>query len=427
MVTSGTPRSVAVLGGGAVGLATAYSLQQQGVAVTVIESGVPGHGASWGNGGWLSPVLTIPTPAPGIPRMGMVESLQRDSAVRVSPLSDPSIVPWLLRFARRCTKSAFEDGSRRLAALSKGMFDGFDELSRLGVPIEVQRRGNLRACLSESEARDQLRELAPMRAAGFAVPAEILRKDEIHDLEPQLSDRVVAGFNLSEERDVDPTVMCARLTDLLRQGGAEIRSNTAVQSISVDGGRVRALETTDGPVTADAYVIAAGLNTRGLTRQLGVRLPLRGGKGYSFFVPADEAPSRPLYLSHTKVGVTPMADGYRVVGAMELADESFRINHRVVDAMASIARRFLRHGPPTGQGLSQLWAGMRPMTADGLPIIDRLPGIGNAYVNAGHGMTGVGLSMVSGSALADFVLSGQRPDALGAFTVDRTQPRGRSR
>lgn len=426
MATSGTPQSVVVIGGGAIGLATAHYLQSRGASVTVVESGTPGHGASWGNGGWLSPVLTIPTPAPGVPRMGIVEGLQRGTAVRVSPLRDPSMLPWLVRFARRCTKSAFEVGSDRLAALSRSMFDGFDELARLGVPVEVRQRGNLRACLSEAEARHQLAELAPMRAAGFAVPVDILRKAEIHEVEPQLSERVVAGFDLPDERDVDPTVLCASLADLLRHNGADIRTNTTVESIRVDAGRVTGLDTTDGPLRADAYVIAAGLKSRGLVADLGTRLPLRGGKGYSFFVPTEHAPGRPLYLSHTKVGVTPMADGLRVVGAMEIADESLRINHRVVEAMASIARRYLRHGPPTGQGLNQLWAGLRPMTADGLPIIDRLPDLRNAFVNAGHGMTGVGLSMVSGSALADFILSGKRPDILESFAIDRTQPRWRS-
>lgn len=415
-----------VIGGGVVGLATAHCLQRRGASVTVIEAGKPGHGASWGNGGWISPVLNIPTPAPGIPRMGVLETFQRESAVRVSPVSSPGMVPWLLRFARHCTKSAFEDGSRRLAALSHRMFDGFDDLVDLGVPVEIQQRGNLRACLSEAEARHQLAELAPMRDAGFAVPTDVLGSTEIHDLEPLLADSVAAGFDLPEERDVDPTILCAALAEFSRDSGADIRADTAVEGIRVEGGRVVGLETSDGPATADSYVIAAGLSTRQLVRTLGPRLPLRGGKGYSFFVPTEHAPARPLYLSHTKVGITPLGDGYRVVGAMEIADESVRINHRVVNAMATTARRYLRYGPPAGQGLQDVWAGLRPMTADGLPIIDRIPAVDNAYVNAGHGMTGVGLSMASGSALADFVMTKRRPDVLESFTVDRTQPRWRA-
>jgi len=410
---------VVVVGGGAIGLATAYYLQRHGSAVTIIESGRTGHGASWGNGGWLSPVLTIPTPAPGVPRMGIAESLQRDTAVKVRPHVSPAMIPWLLRFARYCTKSAYEAGSRRLAALSRGMFDGFDELTALGVEVGVQARGNLRACLTESEARHQLTELAPMRAAGYAVPSAVLRKDELHDLEPQLADHVMAGFELAEERHVDPRVLCTALTDLLTERGAEIRTDTAVRRVHVSGGRVTGVDTTGGPVSADTYVIAAGLSTRKLVSELGIRLPLRAGKGYSFFVPTEQAPARPLYLSHTKVGVTPLADGYRVVGAMELADETLRVNRRVVDAMAAIARTYLRRGPSDERDMTQLWAGLRPMTSDGLPIIDRLPNLRNTFVNTGHGMTGVGLSMVSGSALAEFVLDARRPDVLAPFTVDR--------
>src|SRR5699024_9776924 len=121
-------------------------------------------------------------------------------------------------------------------------------------------------------------------------------------------------------RDVDPTVLCASLVDLLHQLGTDIRTHTTVEAIRTERGRLVGLETTDGPLRADAYVVAAGLNTRDLVAGLGSRIPLRGGKGYSFFVSTENAPGRPLYLSHTKVGVTPMADGFRVVGAMEIAD-----------------------------------------------------------------------------------------------------------
>lgn len=408
-----------VVGAGAVGLATAYYLQKAGTAVTLVESGSAGRGTSWGNGGWLSPVLTVPTPAPGIPRMGIVESFQRDSAVAVRPHTSPTMIPWLLRFARNCTRSAYRSGAHQLATLAKGMFDGFDELSDIGVPIDVRHRGNLRACLTEAEARHQLAELAPMRATGYPVPETTLRKGEIHELEPQLADSVESGFQLPGERHVDPRQLCDALTDLLIERGAQVLSDTRATGIRVAGGRVTSIETTGEPVTAHAYVVAAGLESRQLVRDLGARLPLRAGKGYSFFVPTEHAPAGPLYLSHTKVGVTPLAGGYRVVGALEIADETLRVDRRVVNSMVAITRRYLREGPPQDASLSQLWAGLRPMTPDGLPLIGRVPHLGNAYVNTGHGMHGVGLSMVSGSALAEFVMTDRRPELITPFTLSR--------
>ncbi|GII66664.1 D-amino-acid dehydrogenase [Sphaerisporangium krabiense] len=413
--------SVTVIGGGAVGLATAYYLRKADLDVTIIESGRPGCSTSWGNGGWLSPVLSIPTPGPGVPRMGVAESFQRDSAVAIRPLTAPSMIPWLLRFARHCTRSSFESGSARLGALSREMFDGFDELADLGVPVEVPRKGNLRACLTEAEARHQLAELAPMRAAGYAVPTRIMGHEEIHELEPELSDQVRSGFNLTEERHVDPGAFCNTLAEYLVKRGVRLHTGTRVTAVHASGGRVTAVETTGGQVRADALVIAAGLDTRRIAAWLGARLPMRGGKGYSFFVPSEHSPAHPLYLSHTKVGVTPLKGGYRVLGGMEIADETLRINPRMVRGMVRVARRYLRHMPANEsvRELPHLWAGLRPMTPDGLPIIDHLPNLSNAYVNTGHGMLGVGLSMVSGAALTDFMLNGIRPDVLSPFGATR--------
>jgi len=417
--------SVTVIGGGAVGLATAYYLRKADLDVTVIESGRPGHATSWGNGGWLSPVLSIPTPGPGVPRMGITETFQRGSAVAIRPLAAPSMVPWLLRFARHCTRTAFQNGSAGLGALSRGMFDGFDELTDLGVPVEIPRHGNLRACLTEAEARHQLAELAPMRAAGYTVPHEIMGQEEIHELEPALSDQVRYGFNLPDERHVDPGAFCEALAGHLVARGVRLHTGTAVTAVHTSGGRVTGVETTAGPVRTDALVIAAGLDSRRIAAWLGTRLPLRAGKGYSFFVPSGHSPAHPLYLSHTKVGVTPLPGGFRVLGGMEIADETLRINPRVVRGMIRLARRYLRHMPANESlsELSQLWAGLRPMTPDGLPIIDRLPGLPNAYVNTGHGMLGVGLSMVSGAALTPFMLNGRRPGVLAPFGVDRPRAR----
>ncbi|TDD53529.1 FAD-dependent oxidoreductase [Nonomuraea terrae] len=413
--------SVTVIGGGAVGLATAYYLRKADLDVTVIESGRPGRAASWGNGGWLSPVLSIPTPGPGMPRMGVVESFQRDSAVAVRPHASPSMIPWLLRFARHCTRSAFESGSARLGALSREMFDGFDELADLGVPVEVPRRGNLRACLTEAEARRQLAGLAPMRSAGYTVPDRVMSAGEIHELEPELSDNVRSGFNLPDERHVDPGAFCDTLADHLVKQGVHLLADTRATGVRASGGRVTAVETTAGQVRSDALVVAAGLDTRLIAGWLGARLPIRGGKGYSFFVPSERSPSHPLYLSNTKVGVTPLKGGYRVLGGMELADETLRINPRMVRGMVRVADRYLRRIPAyeSMTELRDLWAGLRPMTPDGLPVIDHLPHLSNAYVNTGHGMLGVGLSMVSGSALADYMVNGRRPDVLAPFGATR--------
>ncbi|WP_395310503.1 FAD-dependent oxidoreductase [Mycobacterium sp. AMU20-3851] len=406
-----------VIGSGVMGLAAAYHLNQRGVGVHLIDADQPGRGASWGSGGWISPVLSGPTPAPGVPRMGITDTFQSGAAVSLRPDRSPSLLPWMARFALHCTRRAHARGTSRLAALSEHMLGAFDELDRAGIDIALHRAGNLRVCLSPEAARRELAALAPMRAYGFDVPATILSTDELHELEPTLSGQAQAGFLLPSETHVEPGAFTAALTDHLRARGVTLTTGDAVESLVVRDGAVREVRTTRGTFTADAVLITAGLGSRTLLRTVGVTIPLRGGKGYSFFIETPQAPRHPMYLSTSKVGVTPMPNGFRVVGGLEFGTEDRTIDRRMIGAMTATARRYLKW--PPGSAPTQVWAGLRPMTPDGLPIMDRIPDLRNGFVSTGHGMLGVGYSMTCGALMADFIVKSRKEAVLDGFSLTR--------
>lgn len=416
-----TPSKIVVIGGGPVGLATAFYLQKADCDVTVVEAGCIGQATSLGSGGWLSRALTMPTPAPGIPLMALRETLETGKAVSVHPLAAWNQVPWMLKFLRNCRQKSFEEGCTHLARLSALMWEGFDEVSEAGAAFDMYRAGNVRACFSEREASEQLKELAPMRRAGIRVPDRLLPKAELHELEPAFSDRVQSGFFLDEDRHVDPQSFTAALGDVLRRRGVTMLENCVATDFERSGGRVRAVITAGGRLSADAVVIATGLWSRAMAAKLDADLPMRAGKGYSFLVRLPQQPVHAAYLSNTKVGLTPIQGGVRVAGAMEIAKDNLHFNHRIVRAMVKVAGAYLQTWPAdlTERTVTNAWVGMRPMTPDGLPIIDRLPAFPNAFVCTGHGMTGVGLSLVSGARVAEYVTSGARPDELNPFTVGR--------
>lgn len=411
------PKSVVVVGAGAIGLAAAYHLDKRGVDVHVVEAGEPGMGASWGNGGWISPILSGPTPGPGIPKVGLTDTFKSDAAVSLRPDKSPSLLVWMAKFARYCTRPAWETGTRRLAALSSNMLASFEELNRLGIEVSLQQVGNLRACPSPEAARQELAALSLMKEHGFSVPDDILDSDELHALEPALTEHARAGFLLPAEMHVNPGIFTSGLAEYLRGRGVQITTGAAVKRLDVRGNRVRQVVTTQGSFEADSVLVASGLQSRELLQPMRIRLPLRGGKGYSFFVPTDGAPRRPMYLSTTKVGVTPLDGGYRVVGGLEFGRDDLTINQSMVDAMIAVTRRYVKW--PADTPPQQVWAGLRPMTPDGLPIMDRVPDVTNTYVSTGHGMLGVGYAMTCGDLMADFIAESRKQPVLDPMSLLR--------
>lgn len=428
MNTSARPAHVVVVGGGAVGLAAALSLASQDVDVTVVEAGAVGGETSWGNGGWLSPVLTTPAPAaPGMPLVAIRETLQRDKAVTLHLSHMTGHPSWIARLLWNCRGKAYEQNCAYLSALSGSMWESFDELRDDGAEFEMHSKGNLRACLSAAAATKQLEELSPMRRAGFNVPERVLTKEEIHELEPALSPSVSSGFFLPHERHVNPGSFTTALATLLRERGVTVRTDTRVQRMEQAGGRVCSVVTDADPIRTDAVVVAAGMWARQLVAPLGVRLPMRAGKGYSFFVDLPTLPNSPIYMSDSKVGLSPIGGRTRIAGGMEVGRDDLSLNTRLVAGMLKTASTYLTDMPRGAEAQAAIdgaWVGMRPLTPDGLPIIDRVGPVENMYVSTGHGMTGVGLSLVSGKHLAEFVKSGVKPAVLAPFGLARFHGRG---
>ncbi len=190
------------------------------------------------------------------------------------------------------------------------------------------------------------------------------------------------------------------------------------------GRRVRAVVTDDGSRPVESVVLAGGATCGTLLRPLGVRLPLTAGKGYSFLHRLRTLPLRPIHLGDIKVAVTPFARGLRVAGTMELSGNNETLRRSRAQAIARGTARYfdgwdeLEPGS-NGREPEELWVGRRPLTPDGLPILDRVHPIENLFIATGHSMLGVTLAPASGKALAGYVLSGQRPELLEPFRLRR--------
>ncbi|MDQ3953653.1 MAG: FAD-dependent oxidoreductase [Actinomycetota bacterium] len=398
-----------VIGGGVVGLACAYSLRKRDYEVTIVDAQAPGAGASEGNAGWVTPSLSMPVPAPGIAGQSLRWMLRSDSPLYVKPTLDPRRIAWLVRLLRNCNERCYARGLAATARLNSKTFELFDELEADGIEFEMHRGGLLFCFLDSSNAPHVMSDLKRVAHLGYS--PVLLDGKGVAALEPAIAAEVRAGIYVEQERQVRPESLVTGYVKRLLDEGADVRVATPVTGFERREGKVVAARTGDGVIEGDEFVLAAGAHTGRLARTLGCRIPVDAGKGYSLhFEPAPVEITHGLYLYEARVGATSFDGAVRFAGTMEFSGINTDVNRTRVAAIEKAARRYLTGWTDDARG--RAWAGMRPMTPDGLPVIGRVAG--NVTVASGHAMLGVTLAPVTGEAVAD-VIDGGAPEVLRPF------------
>jgi D-amino-acid dehydrogenase len=353
-------------------------------------------------------------PAPGVTAFALRSLLQPHSPLRIPPRRLLPLAPWLWRFLRSSSAPAHLAGLTATALLAASATADFDALRDDGIGGAMCDGGLLFTFLDADHARASLRELEPLRALGMRLPHTVMLAGATRRFEPALADGVAAAFLAQDERHVDPGALTAALTARIVAMGVDVRTGTDVHRL-VAQGNSWCVHTRSADVVADDVLVAGGAWSAGLVRDLGVRLPLVSGKGYSFSIHPSVMPRRPLYLSEAKVGCTPIGGRMRVAGTMELAGLDTGVRLRRIDAMARSAQRFL-FSPL--QPRSDEWAGLRPMVPDGLPVIGPA-GPAGLWLATAHSMLGVTLGPTTGRVLAEWMMLGRPSMALDAFAPSR--------
>jgi D-amino-acid dehydrogenase len=409
---------VVVVGGGVAGLCTAYYLRKRDAEVTVVEARTVGTraAASYGNGGWIAPAQAGPLPEPGLTIYGLRALLNADSALYFRPSYLPRLVPWLARFRTYCNARDFERGWAALAGLGRRVFALVDEMAADGVEFEIYKHGMICATAEAAEAQRVLESMEPMRRLGLRLPTELVQGEELHALEPALSDRVRAGFYVDEQWHVRADTFVRGIGSRVRELGVEVVEEADVHGFETHDHRVRAARTTRGDFSGDAFLLSAGAWTAPLARKLGVRFPMEPGKGYTFLLRPEVMPRHGILFADIHAGASPFADRLRISGTMEFSGYNLELDKRRVDNVFRLAKGYLRLAEPEYE---HPWAGLRPMAADGLPILDWAQPYRNAFLATGYSMLGMTLSQPAGEAMAEMITTNRRPALFEPFRVDR--------
>lgn len=387
-------RHVVVIGGGVIGLSAAAECARRGHRVTVIESNRAKRGASFGNAGMIVPSHFIPLAAPGMVALGLKWMWNPESPFYIAPRLDWDLLAWAWRFWRASTRERVERAAPLLRDLHLASRAAYEQIAD---ECGLVRKGLLMLCKTQRALDEEAHTAAKANALG--VPAEVLDAKQTAALDPSATFDVVGSIYFPRDCHLQPERYVAAME---RRVGQML--DAEVIGWRREGNGISAVRTTSGDVEGDEFVLASGAWSPQLVYALGLRLPMRAGKGYSVTLPQPvEMPQICSILSEARVAVTPMGGVLRVGGTMEIAGMNEHISpRRVAGIVKALPRYYPRFEPEHFDGVEP-WCGLRPCSPDGLPYLGRTRAAENLIVATGHAMMGLSLAPVTGELVAQIV------------------------
>ena len=406
---------VLILGGGVVGITTAYQLLQDGHEVTVLEQEKEvAESTSWGNAGMIAPGHSFVWSSPAAPKILLKSLFMKNQALRFRLSADPHLYGWSMRFLMECTAEKARLNTlrkHRLATHSQSVLR--DVVTREAIVYDRTTSGIIYFHRNKTALETGIRNMRLLESDGQEI--RIVGADEIVRREPALlgSRQLIAGGILCPTDETgNSSKFTKALADIVRNRGGRILTDTRILKLERSGNRINRALTSKGEFTADNYVLSLGSESPLLARKIGLSLPIYPIKCYSLTIPITDpelAPKVPVLDEHNLVAITPMGDAIRVTATAEFA--GYDRSHKPSDFafMMDVTRSLFPKGIAYDQ--AHMWAGLRPMTPDNLPVLGRQD-IDNLWLNTGHGHIGWTMSHGSARIIADLMAGRSSPVTL---------------
>lgn len=408
---------VAVIGGGVIGVCCAYSLNQKGMKVLLIEKDEIASGCSAENAGLIVPSHAVPLASSGALGDGLRWLLDAESPFYIKPRFDPVLFNWMLRFASSSRPGVVR---RSLPVLRDLLFAGASLFAELaadgGFDFGYRSNGSLWVCLSQERLEREQREADLLEE--FDIPVQVMDRREVHDIEPALLPQVSGGLFYPKDGHIDPRRFVVGLAEKARGAGVDLWTNTEATGFETSNGEITGIRTQRGDVRAEQVVLAAGSWSPQIARVLRLRLPIQPAKGYSITLEnPDPSPKLPLLFGEAGAVANPLGSTLRLAGTLELAGMDFSINRRRVEAIRRGAAAYLP-GIAAARVID-VWRGLRPCTPDGLPILSHSDKFDNLIVAAGHAMLGMSLGPITGRLVSQLACREKTDLDLTRFNLQR--------
>lgn len=410
-----------VIGGGIVGLSSAYYLQQSGHEVTVIDKTDMSSNCSYGNAGYVCPSHFVPLATPGIVKQGLKWMWNSRSPFYVQPRLSWSLIDWGMKFMKVATPEHVERSAiplRDIAIISKKMYEEWTALPQFRFAYE--RKGLLEIFQTDTGGDHAKHMLEKANELGLT-DTVLLSKEQLDALEPQT--RIVAKGAVHFQCDAHlyPNKLMQQLLADLRQKGVRLLGNEEVTGFENSQGRITKVKTAKAVYDADAIVLSSGSWSRELAAKMDLKIPLVAGRGYS--VTLEDSPyklNHPAVLIEGRVALTPM-DGNKIRfgGTMEITSTDTPPRMSRVQGVLEAVERFFPDFTIPMPTMDKVWYGFRPCSADGLPYLGRTAKWKNVVVATGHAMVGLSLGAGTGKIVSE-ILNEEKPSMdIAPFDPDR--------
>jgi D-amino-acid dehydrogenase len=413
-----TAKHVVVIGAGVIGVCSAFYLARRGYKVTVVDRDEPAHeGCSFGNAGMVVPSHFVPLATPGMVALGLKWMWNPESPFWVKPRLSPELLGWGWKFWRAANARKVAEAAPLLRDLHVASRAAFEELS-IGGDFGLVKKGLLMLCQTEHAFEEEKKAAELARQLG--VPAEVLDAQGAARLEPNLRMKIAGAVYFPNDCHLPPGRFMHSMRQRLAKSGVEFRWSTEVTHFQRSGNRIEGIETAQGTLRGDEYVLCGGSWSSVIGQQLDLRLPMQAGKGYSLTLPKPQyLPEICAILCEARVAVTPMGDTLRFGGTMEIAGLNEDINPVRVQGIIKSALRYYPDLRAEDFAGVKPWCGLRPCSPDGMPYIGRPARYSNLTIATGHAMMGLSLGPVTGQLVADILSNTKASIDISRLNPDR--------
>jgi D-amino-acid dehydrogenase len=400
-------KEILIIGAGVIGLSTAYYCARRGHRVTVIErNGEQRDGCSYGNAGMIVPSHFVPLAAPGMVALGLKWMWNPESPFYIKPRLDPDLLGWGLKFYRAANPGHVARSAPLLRDLSFASRAEFAELSKDLGNFGLATRGLLMLCKSQ-HALDEEGAFAK-RSNELGVPAEVLDAKQTAALDPKIQMDVAGAVYFPKDCHLSPNLFMAALQAKCKGLGVRFEWGVVVDAISFRDSAV-SVKAGGRSFSGDELVLCAGSWSPLLVNELGLKIPMQAGKGYSLTLQKPrQLPDLCAILTEARIAVTPMGETLRFGGTMEIAGLNEDINPVRIGGILKAVPRYYPQFRPEDFAVTKPWSGLRPCSPDGLPYLGRTRRFPNVTIATGHAMMGLSLGPITGRIVSEIV-SGEKP------------------
>ena len=413
-----TKCDVLIIGGGSVGLSSAYYLLKSGRKVTIVDRKLIGEGSSSGNAGHIVPSHIVPLAAPGI--IGTAFKWLADA--KNSPFGmkislDPAYLSWLLQFALSCNASNVTRAIpplKNLGLLSAANFASIISEEKLNCFYNTE--GMLFLFKTEAGLKGGMEDAEVLHKNNMA--AKVLDQAAVHECEPLALPDIIGGVHYPGDASLNAVYFLKQLGERVRAMGADVYENSPVTGFETSGGKINRVHTSAGDFEPAQVILAAGAWSPAVVRGLGLNVPVQPARGYSLSMkPTRVMPRQATLLGERRVAVTPMGDWLRFTGRLELSNLDTTPNPRHIAGIERAVREYIRLDEKLT--INETWAGLRPTTPDGVPIIGFAKKYSNLLLATGHAMLGLSLGPGTGQVVAELANGSKTSFDLTPFALER--------